>query len=117
MTHKLALCVIGCIFMIHTSYKNLPIEIYHPPFIAIPSLLYLSPLIINTSLLFRMQECYRYRPEVLKYHSKKKKIFLTYVSLGILLSLPGKSLSSALLDDCALLIFGNVLDVVFRIHV
>ena len=32
---------------------------------------YLSPLLIKISLLFRMQECYSYRPEVLKYHSKK----------------------------------------------
>ena len=116
MTHKLALCVIGCIFIIQTSYKNLSIEIYHPPFIAIPSLLYLSPLIINTSLLFRMRGCYSNRPEVLKYHSRKKTSF-TYISLEILLSLPGKSLGSAFLDDCALLIFGNVLDAAFRIHV
>ena len=39
MTHQLALCVIGCIIIIQISYKNLPIEIYHPPFIGIPSLL------------------------------------------------------------------------------
>ena len=38
MTHKLAY-VTGCIVIIQISYKNLPIEIYHPPFIAIPSLL------------------------------------------------------------------------------
>lgn len=39
MNHQLALCVIGCIVIIKISYKNLPIEIYHPPFIGIPSLL------------------------------------------------------------------------------
>ena len=39
MTHKLAYYFTGFIVIIPISYKNLPIEIYHTLFFAIPSLL------------------------------------------------------------------------------
>lgn len=115
MTHKLAYYFTGFIVIIQISYKNLPIEIYHTLFFAIPSLLtftclpcLLTPHFIPNARVLQLQI------RSLEISLKKKNLPHICFLVNFVKS-SRKSLRSALLDDCALLIFGNVLDVAFRI--